>query len=94
MITGTVDRMAVLPDRVLLVDYKTGRDAPPDVTDTPILYLRQLAAYRAVLRGVYPDRDIECALVWTAGPIIARLPSDLLDAHARPRLIGPVGSSI
>ena len=84
VITGTVDRMAVLPDRVLLVDYKTGRDAPADVKDTPILYLRQLAAYRAVLRGVYPDRDIECALVWTAGPIIARLPSDLLDAHAPP----------
>ena len=74
--------MAVLADRILLVDYKTGREAPKSVADTPVLYLRQLAAYRAVLRGGYPGRAIECALVWTAGPVIARLPSDLLDAHA------------
>ncbi len=84
VITGTVDRMAVLPDRVLLVDYKTGRDAPADVGKTPVLYLRQLAAYRAVLRGIYPGRAIECALVWTAGPVVAPLPSALLDAHAPP----------
>ncbi len=84
VITGTVDRMAVLPDRVLLVDYKSGRDAPKAVARTPVLYLRQLAAYRAVLRGIYPGRDIECALVWTAGPVIMPLPSDLLDAHAPP----------
>ena len=82
VITGTVDRMAVLPDRVLLVDYKTGREAPADVAKTPVLYLRQLAAYRAVLRGIYPGREIECALVWTAGPVITPLPSALLDAHA------------
>ena len=54
IITGTVDRLAVLPGRVLLVDYKTGREAPKTVADTPVLYLRQLAAYRAVLRGIYP----------------------------------------
>lgn len=84
IITGTVDRMAVLPDRVLLVDYKTGRDAPADVAKTPVLYLRQLAAYRAVLRGIYPGREVECALVWTAGPVITPLPSALLDAHAPP----------
>ncbi|MDT7950276.1 MAG: double-strand break repair helicase AddA, partial [Acetobacteraceae bacterium] len=82
IITGTVDRMAVLPGRVLLADYKTGRDAPADVRSTPVLYLRQLAAYRAVLRGIYPAHEIDCALVWTAGPVIAVLPPDLLDAHA------------
>ncbi len=82
VITGTVDRMAVLPDRVLLVDYKTGREAPSDVAKTPVLYLRQLAAYRALLRGIYPGRAIECALVWTAGPMITPLPSALLDAYA------------
>ena len=84
VITGTVDRMAVLPDRVLLVDYKTGRDAPKTVAETPVLYLRQLAAYRALLRGIYPGREVQCALVWTAGPVVAPLPSDLLDAHGPP----------
>ncbi len=81
VITGKVDRLAVLPNAVLLADYKTGRDAPDDVAQTPVLYLRQLAAYRAVLSAIYPDREVRCALVWTSGPIVAELPPGLLDAH-------------
>jgi ATP-dependent helicase/nuclease subunit A len=82
VVSGRVDRMAVLPDAVLLAEYKTGRDAPADVTDTPVLYLRQLAAYRAVMGALYPDRTVRCALVWTAGPAVVAVPSSLLDAHA------------
>ncbi|MBV8912409.1 MAG: UvrD-helicase domain-containing protein [Acetobacteraceae bacterium] len=81
-VSGKVDRMAVLPEAVLLADYKTGRDAPNTVEDTPVLYLRQLAAYRAVLGAIYPDRPVRCALVWTAGPVVTSIPSALLDAHA------------
>ncbi len=82
VVSGTVDRMAVLPGEVLLADYKTGRDAPEDVTRTPVMYLRQLAAYRAVVQSIYPDRTVRCALVWTSGPAVVSLPSALLDAHA------------
>ncbi|MDP9096459.1 MAG: PD-(D/E)XK nuclease family protein, partial [Pseudomonadota bacterium] len=82
VITGKVDRLAVLPNRVLLADYKTGRDAPADVAATPVLYLRQLASYRAVLQAIYPDRPVNCLLVWTHGPAVVALPSALLDAHA------------
>jgi ATP-dependent helicase/nuclease subunit A len=82
VITGTVDRLVVLPTQVLLADYKTGRDAPSAVADTPVLYLRQLAAYRAVLQAVYPERAIHCALVWTSGATVVSLPPALLDAHA------------
>jgi ATP-dependent helicase/nuclease subunit A len=46
------------------------------------LYLRQMAAYRAVLRLAFPDRAVECALVWTYGARLMRLPGELLDAHA------------
>jgi ATP-dependent helicase/nuclease subunit A len=82
VVTGVVDRLAVLPGEVWLADYKTHRDAPRDVADTPVRYLRQLAAYRAVLRGVFPGRPIRCALVWTQGAVVAMLPGALLDAHA------------
>ena len=81
VVSGTVDRMAVLPGEVLLADYKTGRDAPDDVSRTPVLYLRQLAAYRAVVQSIYPDRMVRCALVWTSGATVTPLPSALLDAH-------------
>jgi len=77
-----VDRLAVLPDRVLVVDFKTNRDAPEHADDTPVMYLRQMAAYRAVLRGVFPDRAVRCALVWTRAARVAMLPDALLDAHA------------
>jgi len=82
VISGKVDRLAVLPSEVLLADYKTGRDAPAEVSATPVLYLRQLASYRAVLQAIYPERPVRCVLVWTSGPTVVALPPALLDAHA------------
>ncbi len=82
VVGGLVDRLAVLPDRVLVVDFKTNRHAPDRPEDTPVMYLRQMAAYRAVLRGVFPDHEVRCALVWTRAARVAMLPDALLDAHA------------
>ncbi len=82
VIGGLVDRLAVLPETVLLADYKTNRDPPRAVAKTPVLYLRQMAAYRAVLRAVFPGRAVVCALVWTQAARVATLPPALLDRHA------------
>ncbi len=82
VVGGLVDRVAVLPDRVLVVDFKTNRVAPEHVEATPVMYLRQMAAYRAVLRGIFPDREVRCALVWTRAARVAMLPDALLDAYA------------
>jgi ATP-dependent helicase/nuclease subunit A len=82
VIGGLVDRMAVTPRGVLLADYKTNREPPADVTATPLLYLRQMAAYRAVLRGVFPGQAIRCALIWTQATRVSLLPDSLLDTHA------------
>ncbi len=49
-----MDRLAVLADRVLVADYKTNRRPPAELADTPVMYLRQMAAYRAVLRAIFP----------------------------------------
>jgi len=80
VVSGIVDRMVVLPQEILVADYKTNRAAPADVADTPVRYLRQLAAYRAVLRGVYPGRPVQCALVWTDDAVVTAIPGPLLDA--------------
>ncbi len=82
VVGGLVDRLAVLDDRVLVVDYKTNRRAPDRPEDTPVMYLRQMAAYRAVLRGIFPGRAVRCALVWTRAARVAMLPDALLDLHA------------
>ena len=60
---GRVDRLAVAGDAVLAVDFKTGGSAG-DVADPPAAYLRQMAAYRGLLRAAFPGRSIRCALVW------------------------------
>jgi len=82
IVTGQVDRLVVLPDVVMIVDYKTSRIPPDRAEDTPVQYLRQMAAYRAVLQGIYPSREVRCALVWTRLARVMLLPSLLLDGHA------------
>ncbi len=84
VIGGLVDRLAVLADRVLIADFKTNRRAPERVAETPVMYLRQMAAYRAVLRQIFPDRPVSCALIWTRVARVVMLPAELLDAHVPP----------
>jgi ATP-dependent helicase/nuclease subunit A len=82
IVSGQVDRLAILPGRVLIADYKTNRAPPDSVDKVPVLYLRQMAAYRAVLARLYPDRDVECVLIWTEAPRVMILPGALLDSYA------------
>ena len=82
VLAGTVDRLLVAGDRILVADFKTGRRIPATADAAPPAYLRQMAAYRSALRVIFPDRPIETALIFTAGPTLSALPDALLDAHA------------
>jgi ATP-dependent helicase/nuclease subunit A len=82
LVAGQVDRLLIEPDRVLVLDYKTNRPPPEEAAAVPALYLRQMAAYRALLRQAFPGRRIECALVWTHGARLLPLPEAVLDRHA------------
>ncbi len=81
-ISAQVDRLVVTPDAVLVVDFKTNRPPPTEASAVPVVYLRQMAAYRQALGRIYPDRPIRCALLWTDGPRLMPLADALLDAHA------------
>ncbi|MBB5517497.1 double-strand break repair helicase AddA [Amphiplicatus metriothermophilus] len=80
-VSGVIDRIAVTEGRVLIVDYKTNRPPPARVEDAPAAYVAQLAAYRALLQEIYPDREISCALLWTYDARLMTVPPALLD-HA------------
>lgn len=82
LVSGQVDRLLVTPDRVLVLDYKTNRPPPAGVEEVSALYLRQMAAYRAVLRLAFPGRSVGCGLVWTYEARVMHLPDSLLDQHA------------
>ena len=81
VVSGTVDRLLVTPERVRVVDFKTSRRAPGTLGEVPEYHLRQLAAYRAALGVIFPGRAVEAALLYTAGPVLFDLPADLLDRH-------------
>jgi ATP-dependent helicase/nuclease subunit A len=65
VIAGTVDRLLIDSDRVLVVDYKTGR-APESEADIPKAHRLQMQAYSDALSVIFPQRDIGAALLYTA----------------------------
>jgi ATP-dependent helicase/nuclease subunit A len=83
MVRGVVDRLAVTPQAVLVIDFKTDRPAPAALADVGEAYLVQLAAYRAVLAGAFPGRPVRAALIWTEAPRLMPIDDDLLERFAR-----------
>jgi ATP-dependent helicase/nuclease subunit A len=78
-LSGQIDRLVVLDDALLVLDYKTNRPPPETPEEVAPAYVAQLAAYRAALRLMFPDRALRAALVWTDGPKLMEIPSNLLD---------------
>lgn len=86
-ISGRVDRLVVTDAEILIVDYKTDRPSPPDISGVGEAYIAQLAAYRAVLTQRWPNRPIRCLLVWTDGPRLMEIPPSALDRALRAQIL-------
>jgi ATP-dependent helicase/nuclease subunit A len=81
-IGGLIDRLAVGPSKILVADFKTDRQPPANPNAIPPAYLRQLAAYRALLAQIYPAHAIQCVLIWTETARPMPVPESLLLGHA------------
>jgi ATP-dependent helicase/nuclease subunit A len=92
VIAGTVDRLVVDDERVLIVDFKTGAAVPETAEGIAPGYLAQMGAYAAALGVVFAGRRVEAALLYTAGPRLLTIPPALLDAH-KPRFAGDKANS-
>ncbi|MBD3765681.1 MAG: double-strand break repair helicase AddA, partial [Rhodobacterales bacterium] len=77
---GVIDRLVVGPDRVLAVDIKSNRLVPDRPETVPEGLLRQMGAYAALLAPLFPGRQIDTALLWTATPRLMPLPGALVMA--------------
>ncbi|AQS87474.1 DNA helicase II [Neoasaia chiangmaiensis NBRC 101099] len=82
VIVGQVDRLRVSDDAVYICDYKTSQRPPVEGQALPAAYLRQMAAYAALLRQIYPGRVIRASLVWTEGPRVSVLTEAQLRDYA------------
>lgn len=81
VVAGTVDRLVITDDAVLVIDFKTGRRVPTSPEACPVPHLRQMAAYHALLASIFPERQVSAALLYSAGPRLHRLPEALLAQH-------------
>ncbi len=78
-LNGIVNRLVIAPDHVMAVNYKTNSTVPATPEATPEGILRQMAAYRLALRGIWPDRPVRVAVLWTQTAQLMELPDDVLD---------------
>ncbi len=89
VITGQIDRLAVLENEVLVVDYKTNQPPPASQEQVADAYLAQMAAYRALIQEIYPDKKVICALLWTFDTRLMVLSDAILD-HAFSQFVAKV----
>ena len=72
VIAGTADRLLVEPERVSVIDFKTGR-VPATDDAVPASHRAQMGAYADALRVIFPGRAVRAALLYTAGPKLIEL---------------------
>ncbi|MCA2011830.1 double-strand break repair helicase AddA [Cereibacter sphaeroides] len=91
---GVIDRLVLTPDRVLAVDFKSNRVVPENEARVPEGLMRQMGAYAHLLQGLYPDRQVETALLWTAtGQLMTLSPQAVAAALDRAALDPDTASS-
>lgn len=84
VLTGSIDRLLIAPDRVLIIDYKSNAVIPERPDQVPEGILRQMGAYAHMLGQIYPGRRIDVAILWTRGPQLMPLDPEIVrDAFGR-----------
>ncbi len=78
-IAGQIDRLVELDGEILIVDYKTNRPPPLDLSEVPLAYVHQLAAYRLAVQRVFGVANVRAALLWTEGPRLMEFPTASLE---------------
>ena len=77
-IAGAIDRMIFQDGRVLIVDFKSNRVVPSDATQTPEGILRQMGAYLSAVEQIYPNHNVDVAVLWTRTASLMVLGHDIV----------------
>ncbi|MEO0384610.1 MAG: double-strand break repair helicase AddA [Pseudomonadota bacterium] len=79
-ISGSIDRLVILPNEVWAIDFKTNAIVPElsRLQADGLHYLAQISLYSALLSRLFADRPLRCGLLWTSAPRLDWVtPSDL-----------------
>ena len=79
VMAGQVDRLLETLTQIAIIDFKTNRPAAKSTEEIAPAYVAQMAAYRALLRRAYPQKQVTCWLLWTDGPDLMEIPSQLME---------------
>lgn len=77
VVSGRIDRLAVLEGKVIIVDYKTGRIPPLSASKISKTYIRQMQAYKNIMQEIYQAKTIECYILWTEGCVVFNVCGDV-----------------
>lgn len=80
-VAGQIDRLCIGDNSVWIVDYKSNRIRPKNLSDIPVAYTKQMALYHRLLQQIYPDKIIRCALLWTVDASITPLDEVQLSSY-------------
>lgn len=98
-VSGQIDRLIIMEEQILIIDYKTHRETPSKLEDIPPSILKQMAIYRDIVTKIYPEHTLSCGILWTSLPRFDVLPHEVLkgltsgpdliaeDAHEKKRPI-------
>jgi ATP-dependent helicase/nuclease subunit A len=64
IVSGQIDRLAVLENEVLVVDFKTNIQVPKEASQVPETYKKQLGLYKKLLNRIFPDKIVKTYILW------------------------------
>ncbi|MBL8676923.1 MAG: PD-(D/E)XK nuclease family protein, partial [Alphaproteobacteria bacterium] len=77
-VSGQIDRLVIMEEQILIIDYKTHRETPSKLEDIPLSILKQMAIYRDIITKIYPEHTLSCGVLWTSLPRFDVLPHEVL----------------
>jgi ATP-dependent helicase/nuclease subunit A len=78
IISGKIDRLVILEDEVMIIDYKSDSIVAKSEDEVHPNYLQQMASYQMLMKEIYPDKKISCWLIWTNNASLMSLSQSLI----------------
>jgi len=78
-VSGRID-VLIMGEVILAVDFKSSAVVANTPDDIPEAFLRQMAAYQAMLRQIWPEKPVKIAICWTRNKSLMAIPDNLATA--------------